>query len=120
MQIGTLRDQVVVVIDDASSFAPGLQESLENAGATVARLPLQDAPKALDEGKLSVAIVDCYPPSRERRALIRRLRQEQVPFLFYSAEPPSDVTTERGAPFIARPCSPAKMVAAVRYLVGRL
>ena len=119
MQTDALRDRVVLVVDDTSSFARDLQESLEHAGATVSCTALRDAPRAVGVWKVSIAIMDCHPPSRERRALIRRLRQDRVPFIFYSAQAPGDVTTERGAPFIEKPCPPEKMVAAVQYLLGR-
>ena len=120
MENHALHGQTVLVVGDELLFGRDVQESLEDAGAQVAQATLEDASGLVQQRSLSAVVLDCHPVSRERRALIRLLRQRDVPFLFYSVEPPADVTTERGAPFIAKPCPPDKMIAAVRYLLRRL
>ena len=113
-------EQVVLVVEDEPLLAVGLQQSLENVGAQVVRAGQHDASRIVDQGNLSVAVMDCHPASAERRALVRRLRQRRVPFLFYSVQPPGSVTTERGAQYVGKPCPPQKIIAAMRYLLRPL
>src|ERR1700694_5332815 len=94
MQEHALHGQVLLVVGDEPVFPLGLEECLEAAGAQVAQASLQDSPRFIQQGHLSAVVLDCHPVSRERRALIRLLRQRGVPFLFYSEEPPAEVTTE--------------------------
>ena len=117
MQDDALLGQLVLVVEDEPLFAHGLQQCLENAGAQVARPGLLEAPAFVQLATPSAAVLDCHPASRERRALIRLLRQCDVPFLFCSAQPPAHGTTERGAAYIIRPCPPEMLIAAVRYLL---
>lgn len=112
-----LRERILVV-DDARLLAVDLREDLEGAGAHVAHVGLKDALGLAQQSKPSLTILVCHPDSAERRALIRQLRQHGLPFVLYGAEPPSEATTERGALFIAKPCPPARMIAAVRFLLG--
>ena len=119
MKDAALCGHVILVVEDDTLIAFDLQKNLEDAGAQVAHAGVQDALELVAQRSLSAAVLDCHPVSRERRALVRRLKQRGVPFLFYSAQPPADVTTERGAPFIAKPCPPEKIIAAVRYLLRR-
>ena len=120
MEGDALSGHVVLVIEDEPSAAQELHDHLKCAGAIIARHDLQGAREHIQQRRLSAAVLDCHPTSRERRALIRSLRQNCVPIIFYGANPPGDVTTERGALFIEKPCSQEKIVAAVRYLLGRL
>lgn len=120
MQDGSLYRQVVLVVEDEPVIAQSFQEGLEHAGAEVIRAGLKEVPAFIQRRTPSAAILDSDPVSRERRAIVRRLRQLRVPYLFYGTEPRPNVTTERDAPFIAKPCPPEKIVAAVRYLLGRL
>ncbi len=115
-----LGGQVVLIVEDEPLFGPALQQGLEAAGAQLARAGLHEAPACVHLMRPSTAVLDCQPASRERRALIRELRKQRVPFIFYSQEPPAHGTTERGVPFVARPCSPETMVAAVRYVLRQL
>jgi DNA-binding response OmpR family regulator len=114
-----LSGDVVLLVEELPLTTPDLQETLECAGADVLRADLSEALELAQQRSLSAAVIDCHPTSRDRRALLRRLRQRQVPFLFYSLEPPANVTTERGVPFIAKPCSSEKIIAAVRFVLGR-
>ena len=116
MKHDELCGQVILVVEDKPLITCDMRESLEKAGARVIQVSLQEASELLQQTNVSALVMDCRPVSRERRAFIRRLRRRPVPFLFYGVEPPADVTTERDIVFISKPCTPAKMVAAVRYL----
>ena len=118
---GVLSGEVVLLVEDDPMTARELQRELENAGAQVARTSLLAASDYLEQRTLTTAaVLDCHPPSSERRALIRLLRKDRVPILLCSTEPPRDFTTERGALFISKPCPSEKIIAAVRYVCGRL
>ena len=117
VQEHTLCGQIVLVVGEEPVRDFGPYKSLEDAGIELARASLQDAPRVVQQRSLSAVVLDCHPVSGKRRALIRLLRQRRVPFLFYSVEPPAEFSTERGAPFVARPSPPEKMIAAMRYLL---
>jgi hypothetical protein len=86
-----------------------LDNVLANAGAAIARADLVRAIVLIERPFLSAVVLDCAPASKERRSVIRRLRDRGVPFLIYSAEEPSTITSGHGAPFLRRP-SPASTV----------
>jgi len=67
---------------------------------------------------LSAVILDCAAASRERRAIIRRLRERRVPFLIYGVEPPSTVTSGEGAPFVPKPTPPQVLVSTLAALMA--
>ena len=119
MSSSALSDAVVLVVGDVPLNTPDLGKTLESAGAEVLHAGLPEALELVQHRNLSAAVVDCHPTTRDRRALLRALRQRHVPFIFYSLEPPANVSTERDAPFIAKPCSSEKIVAVVRYVLGR-
>jgi len=120
MQDRALCGRTVLVVEDELVMAQSLQEALEHAGAEVVGVGLRDAPERIQRQTPSAVVLDCHPPSAERRALIRQLRRLRLPYLFYGIEPPLNFTTERAAPFIAKSCTAEKIVAAVRYLLGML
>ena len=119
MQEAALCGQVILVVEDKPLITRDMRDNLERSGARVLQVGLQDAPEFLQQINVSALVMDCRPVSRERRAFIRQLRRRAVPFLLYGVEPPADVTTERGVVFILKPSSPAKMIAALRYLTRR-
>ena len=116
MQDDELCGQVILLVEDKPQITHDMKESLEKVGARVLQVSLQEASELFQQINVSALVMDCRPVSRERRAFIRQLRRRSAPFLFYGAEPPADVTTERDILFIAKPSTPAKMIAAVRYL----
>lgn len=120
MQERILHRQVVLIVGDDPLSATGLDDGLENTGAEVARVTLQGAQEVVQQRSVSAVVLDCCPASGERRTLVRLLRRRGVPFLSYGVEPPADVTTEQGAPFVAKPCPAEKITAAVRYLLRPL
>ena len=119
MEDDELCGQVILVVEDNPLNTRDMQENLEKAGALVLQVCLQEASELLQQTNVSALVMDCRPVSRERRAFIRQLRRRPIPFLFYGVEPPADVTTERDIVFIAKPSTPAKMIAAVRYLTRK-
>ena len=120
MQHGILAGQVVLVVEDDQVIAQSICKALEYAGAEVTCTILPAVTALIKQRMPSALVLDCHPVSGERRVLIRRLRHHRLPYLFDSSEPPGGVTTERNAPFIPKPCPPEIIVAAVRYLLGRL
>jgi DNA-binding response OmpR family regulator len=114
-----LSGDVVLLVDEPFLTTADLGTTLEYAGAEVLRVGLREALELVQQRRLSAAVIDCHPISRERRALVRDLRHRKVPIIFYSLEPPADVSTERGVPFIAKPSSSEKIIAAVRHALGR-
>jgi DNA-binding response OmpR family regulator len=119
MQDNELCGQVILVVEDKPLITRDMRESLEKVGARVLPKSLQEASEFIQQTEVSALVMDCRPVSRERRALIRQLRRRSAPFLFYGMEPPADVTTERDILFIAKPSTPAKMIAAIRYLTRK-
>jgi DNA-binding response OmpR family regulator len=120
MRTGELKGERVIVVEDEASAAAVLKNILEGAGAEVILWQLRNAPIGfIDQRNALVAVLDCQPVSRERRALVRGLRQRGIPFVFYGAEPPGHASAERDALFLAKPCPPEKLIAAMRYVLGK-
>jgi CheY-like chemotaxis protein len=113
-----LEGRSILLVDDVSALRSELQTALEEVGAEVACADVARAVVYVERPFLSAVVLDCAPASRERRAIIRRLRERKVPFLIYSAEPPVTVTTGQGAPFVPRPSPPRVLIAALAVLAG--
>jgi hypothetical protein len=78
-----------------------------------------DAVRLAGQKPFSAAVLDARPGSGQHRPIARHLRQQGVPFLFYSTQAPEDVTTVRGAPVVLKPERPQEIVGAVALLLGR-
>jgi DNA-binding response OmpR family regulator len=117
MQLHPLAGRRLVIIKDDLASALPLPAELERTGAEVSCVTPRDALELIAHGKISAAVVELQPDSGETRALVRLLGHRHVPFLIHSEEPPPHVTTGRGAPFIAKPCPPQKIIAAITFLV---
>jgi DNA-binding response OmpR family regulator len=111
-----LFGRVILVVEDEPLIALDLRTALEAAGARVVRTTAQTAPQVAAEQSFSAAILDLRPGSNDHRPIARRLRERDVPFLFYSTHPPEDVTTVRGAPVVLKPQRPNEVVRAVALL----
>ena len=107
----------ILIVEDEPLIALDLRTALEAAGAEVVYATSAQAHEAVTQPKLSAAVLDARPGSDDHRPIARRLRQEGVPFLFYSTHAPEDVTTVRGAPVILKPEHPAEIVGAVVLLL---
>jgi DNA-binding response OmpR family regulator len=112
-----LAGHTILVVEDEPLIALDLRATLEAAGARVVCATAEQATRAAEQGRLSAAILDARPGSSDHRPIARRLRQDGVPFLFYSTHAPEDVTTVRGAPVVLKPERPDEIVAAVVLLL---
>jgi DNA-binding response OmpR family regulator len=108
---------ILVIENDATDS--WLDRVLEDAGAIVTRADLARAIVLIERPFLSAVVMDWTPASKERRGVIRRLRERGVPFLIYSAELPASVTAGHGAPFLRRPSPPHILLGALVLLIGR-
>jgi CheY-like chemotaxis protein len=113
-----LEGRSILLVEDVSALRSELKAALEEAGAEVACADVARAVVYVERPFLSVVVLDCAPASRERRAIIRRLRERQVPLLIYGAEPPGTVTAGQGAPFVPKPSPPQVLIAALSSLTA--
>jgi DNA-binding response OmpR family regulator len=109
----------ILVVEDEPLIALDLKSTLEAAGATVSCCNVHDAVRLASRTAFSAAVLDARPGSSEHRPIARQLRQQGVPFLFYSTQAPEDVTTVRGAPVVLKPERPQEIVGAVALLLAR-
>ena len=114
-----LAGAAILIVEDEPLIALHLQSTLEMAGAEVVCTRAGDAAQVAQSRTFTAAVLDARPGSSEHRPVARLLRQGGVPFLFYSTQPPEDVTTVRGAPVILKPERPQELIAAVAMLIGR-
>ena len=114
-----LAGTTILIVEDEPLIALDLRATLEAAGATVSSCRAEDALRLAGETSFSAAVLDALPGSSDHRPIARRLRQQGVPFLFYSTQPPDDATTVRNAPVILKPGRPQEIVGAIVLLLGR-
>ena len=114
-----LAGVAILIVEDEPLIALDLQATLQAAGASVTCCKADDAVARVGQQKFSAAVLDARPGSSEHRPIARRLRDDGVPFLFYSTQAPEDVTTIRGAPVVLKPGRPQEIVGAVALLLGR-
>ena len=107
---------ILLVKDDPT--LSDLKTALGDAGAVITCADLARALVYVERPFLSAAILDCAPASRERRDIIRRLRDRHVPFLIYSTEPPGSVAIGQGAPFVPKPSPTELLVSALAALMS--
>jgi DNA-binding response OmpR family regulator len=109
----------ILIVEDEPLIALDLKATLEAAGASVTCCRANDAVRVVGGQPFSAAVLDARPGSSDHRPIARELRDNGVPFLFYSTQAPEDVTTVRGAPVVLKPGRPQEIVAAVALLLGR-
>ena len=114
-----LAGATILVVEDEPLIALDLRATLEAAGASVESCKADDAVRLAGQKAFSAAVLDARPGSGQHRPIARHLRQQGVPFLFYSTQAPDDVTTVRGAPVVLKPERPQEIVGAVALLLGR-
>ena len=110
---------VILIVEDEPLIALDLRATLEAAGAVVSTCKVDDAVRLAGATRFAAAVLDARPGSSDHRPIARRLREQGVPFLFYSTQAPEDVTTVRGAPVILKPERPQEIVGAIALLLGR-
>jgi DNA-binding response OmpR family regulator len=114
-----LKGASILIVEDEPLIALDLKATLEAAGASVTCCRANDAVRVVGTQAFSAAVLDARPGSSDHRPIARELRDNGVPFLFYSTQAPEDVTTVRGAPVVLKPGRPQEIVAAVALLLGR-
>lgn len=120
---GQLQGIRVLVVEDETIIAMALQASFEDEGAEVIG-PAQTLAQGLDlaEGKnISAAVLDLRLGRDPVSPIARKLAARNVPFLFYSGQPPDDPVRAEwpGATSIAKPAQGPRLVDAVLRLVER-
>jgi DNA-binding response OmpR family regulator len=115
----SLDGNTVLVVEEEPLVALDLQTALEGAGAKV--VVVRNAAEALariGQFDFTAGVIDWRPSSEDHRVVARALKQRKVRFLFYSTNPPEDVTTVRGAPIFLKPAHPEEIVKALALLTG--
>lgn len=111
-----LQGKLILIVEDSPLIALDLQAALESAGALVVCSDCARAVVLVERPFLSAVILDCGPYSSERRAIVRRLSERGVPFMFYGVTPPA-IKSGAGTLFLAKPAPPEKIVATLTLLV---
>jgi hypothetical protein len=112
---GALWGHLILVVIDDTTVAAQLAAALADAdvvvtdqarGAIMAERPF-----------LSAAVLGSSSTSRESRAIVRRLRERNVPFVTFGTQPP-DATIFDGAPFISSAAPADDVVTALAFLIS--
>jgi DNA-binding response OmpR family regulator len=114
-----LAGETILVVEDDPVAKNQLEPALQEAGADVVCADCARAVVLVERPFLSAAILDCYPQSGDRRAIIKRLRKRRVPFVIYSAEAPATVTSGLGAPWLEKPAPPAALIARLAVMLNK-
>lgn len=109
---GTLRNRPILVVDDDSLVIRRLVSALRTEGADVERVDCATATVLIERPGLAGVVMDSEPRSAIRLALIQRLQERNVPFLFYTAQA-DRTTTLACAPTLSKPSSDTELVGAV-------
>jgi DNA-binding response OmpR family regulator len=108
--------RAILIVEEEPLIALDLQMAFESAGAKVVWSRVRDAVQVVEPRRFSAAILDLPHGSSEHRPIVRRLRAQGVPFIFYSTRYPDDVTM-RGVPIVFKPEHPDRIVAAVELVL---
>jgi DNA-binding response OmpR family regulator len=115
---GDLKGRTILVVEDEPLIALDLTAALEDAGARVVQAAsAPDAISLVEKGGLSAAVVDFWLGSETGRTVARRLRETDVPFLFYSGRTMDDFTTGRSAPVVSKPAGGKEIIAMLLLLL---
>jgi DNA-binding response OmpR family regulator len=115
---GTLKDALVLVVEDEPLIALDICASLQDAGAQVLQAArVETALAAIDAHACSAAVVDYWLGLETGRAVARRLKQKGIPFLYYSGRTLDDFTSGSGVPVVAKPAGGREIVGLLRLLL---
>lgn len=117
--MGALAGRAILIIEDEPVIALDLVRAFRDAGAEVVCTDCVRGAILAERPFLSGAVMDCVPTSRDRWSIIHRLRERDVPLVFYGTVPPTTITPDQDAPFIAKTTSPAQVVRAISSLIER-
>lgn len=114
-----LRGRTVLVIEDEPLIALDLAHQLEAVGALVicASSP-QTACHAIDQHQLSAAVVDFRLGADGAGVAVARLRDRQVPFMFYTGFATDALMAT--APVVNKPARPDLIVETLAQMLARL
>jgi|SRR5262245_14192247 len=118
LQDDKLDGALILVVEDEPLIALDISSSLRDAGAQVVKAAnVESALAAIAANRCSAAVVDYWLGVETGRAVARRLKEEHVPFLYYSGRALDDFTTGSGAPVIAKPAGGREIVGMLRLLL---
>ncbi len=117
MAEGALWGRLILVIEDEPAVAVELEAALRRADADVVVTDCARGAILVERPFLSAAVLDCGLAPRERRAIVRRLRERRLPFVIFGTQPPDTVTSGDGAPFILKPAPSDDVVRALTFLL---
>ncbi|HEX5958337.1 MAG TPA: hypothetical protein VFY92_06735 [Hyphomicrobiaceae bacterium] len=114
-----LLGETVLVVESESTIAEKLQTALERAGAEalVARTAVE-ALARMAQFDVSAAVVEWRPDAREHRALVHRLREGGVRYLYCAGERPETGASDAGVPVVLKSASAATFVAELARLTA--
>ncbi len=113
----------VLIVEDEYLIATEVSDALEKAGFEIAGTvsSVSKALRKIDEAGCDLAVLDANLQGFSAEPVAEALRQRGIPFLVlsgYSSLQRQGVLAE--APFLAKPCRPAQVVAAVLALAKEL
>lgn len=114
-----LAGREILIIEDEPVVVRDLAKAFQNAGAEVVCADCVRGAILAERPFLSAAVMDCIPPTSDRQSIVRRLRERDVPFVFYGTVSSASIAPRRSVPFIARTTAPAEVVRAISSLIRR-
>jgi DNA-binding response OmpR family regulator len=120
VQDDKLKGALILVVEDEPLIALDICASLEDAGAQVLKAAtVAKALTAIDAHRCSAAVVDFWLGYDTGRAVVRRLKEKNIPFLYYSGRDRDDFTTGSRAPVVSKPAGGREIVGMLRLLLDR-
>jgi DNA-binding response OmpR family regulator len=118
LQEGKLKGALILVVEDEPLIALDISSSLEDAGAQVLHAAsVESALAQLDQHACSAAVLDSWLGAESGRAVARRLKQQGIPFLYYSGRTLDEFTSGSGVPVLAKPAGGREIVGMLRLLL---
>jgi DNA-binding response OmpR family regulator len=117
MSSPTLEGRAILVVEDEPLIVMDITTALEPTGAALTTTnSLKHALLLVEHDGLAAAILDHALGDGDSSALYARLTERGVPFMIYSGMAHID-GLGKGVPYLAKPASPAQLVAAVENLI---
>jgi len=121
MKTPMLLGQRILIIEDEPMIALDLKLALAEAGADVVGVAstIEEARELADQADITAAIVDLHLQGQSVRAVVQRLTDRAVPFLFYSGD--DDAPTAKAwpqVPLLTKPQAPAKILGMLAEMIA--